>query len=198
MCYKPHIHNIIKSRNCHRTAPLFWEAQISTFNQLLSKSLDSSADCIRHSPITAAPGEQSLSEPKLIRAKVLNDCCRQHRYRTHSGSVMCRLAPQQSRLQHLKNVCIIVLWCHMCCLCREQSFFFFFTFSLPPVTDSTVVFLTVAFILNDLFDNFSSTIELSSSYILPLQTTDKIDLLPPSGLHDKWIICACSVVRNTL
>lgn len=84
----------------------------------------------------------------------------------------------------------------MCCLRREQSCFFF-TFSLPPVTDSTVVFLTVAFILNSLFDSFSSTMELSSSYILPLQTTDKIGLLPPLGLQYKWIICACSVVRNT-
>lgn len=130
MCYKPRIHNnIIKSRNCHRRAPLFREARISPFNQLLSESLDSSADCIRRSAITAAPAEQSLSKPKLIRAKVVNDdasCCCQHRYRTHSGSVMCRLAPQQSRLQHLKNVCIIVLWCHMCCLCREQSFIFYF------------------------------------------------------------------------
>lgn len=108
------------------------EAQISPLNQLLSKSLDSSADCIRHSAITAAPAKQSLSKPKLIRAKVLSDgasCCRQHRYRTHSGSVMCRLAPQQSRLQHLKkNICIVVLWCHTCCLCREQSCCFFFDF----------------------------------------------------------------------
>lgn len=60
---------------------------------------------------------------------------------------------------------------------QRTKFYFFWTFSLPPVTDSTVVFLTVAFILNDLFYNFSSTVELSSSYILPLQTTDKTKIV---------------------
>lgn len=43
---------------------------------------------------------------------------------------------------------------------------------------------------------FLSAIELSSSYILPLQTTDKIGPLPPSGMQDKWITYASSVVRK--
>lgn len=176
------------------------EAQISPLNQLLSKSLDSSADCIRHLAITAAPAKQSLSKPKLIRAKVLNDgasCCRQHRYRTHSGSVMCRLAPQQSRLQHLKKrLYDSSLVSYVLSLQRTKLVFFgAFLCLLWPI-------LLLSFSQLHLFSMvylimFLSAIELSSSYILPLQTTDKIGLLPPSGPQDKRIICACFVVRNT-